>query len=157
MINGIQRGWVPFFYGGLILKFRTVFGAAAVALGLANGAQAQFLTAAEVKPILEMTQDSWVAVRVYEGNDLFYFSHLVVFRCGLEEVFYGLNGAVPSEPLPMEPCYEGSNSPAEMDPVKYPPYMTFPVGSIHSVTLMMLYDDGDIQEVSWERAQIQIQ
>ncbi|MBL1436628.1 MAG: hypothetical protein COB08_010570 [Rhodobacteraceae bacterium] len=134
-----------------------MIGAAVLATGLGNGAQAQFLTAAEVKPILEMTQDSWVAVRVFDGKDLFYFTHLVVFRCGLEDVFYGLNGEVPNLRLPMEPCYEGTSAPAAMDAVKFPPYMTFPVGSIHSVTLMMMYDDGDIQEVSWERAQIQIQ
>lgn len=139
------------------MEFSIIFGAAAVALGLGSGAQAQFLTAGEVKPILEMTQDSWLGVRVYDGHDLLYFTHLVTFRCGLEEVFYGLNGEMPSEALPMEPCDESAPNPSAMDPVKYPPYMTFPVGSIHSVTLMMMYDDGDIQEVTFERAQIQIQ
>jgi len=142
--------------GRLILKFRAILSAAVLATGLGNGAQAQFLTAAEVKPILEMTQANWVGVRVFDGNDLLYFTHLVTFRCGLEEVFYGLNGEVPSTPLPMEPCHEGTAAPSAMDPVMYPPYMTFPAGSVHSVTLMMMYDDGDIQEVSWERAQIQM-
>ncbi len=139
------------------MKIKAIFGAAVLAMGLGNGAQAQFLTAAEVKPILEMTQGNWLGVRVYDGNDLLYFTHLVTFRCGLEEVFYGINGEMPSEALPMEPCHEGTAAPGAMDPVKYPPYMTFPVGSIHSVTLMMMYDDGDIQEVTFERAQIQIQ
>ena len=138
------------------MKFRAILSVAAVALGLGNGAQAQFLSAAEVKPILEMTQGNWVGVRLYDGNDLLYFSHLVTFRCGLEEVFFGLNGEIPSAPLPMEPCHEGTAAPASMDPIKYPPYMTFPAGSVHSVTLMMMYDDGDIQEVTFERAQIQI-
>ncbi|NOR62371.1 MAG: hypothetical protein GQ535_07765 [Rhodobacteraceae bacterium] len=131
-------------------------GAAVLATGLGTGAQAQFLSAAEVKPILEMTQANWLGVRLWEGNDLLYFTHLVTFRCGLEEVFWGINGEVPSEPLPMEPCHEGSAAPGAMDPVKYPPYITFPAGSIHSITLMLMYDDGDIQEVSFERAQIQI-
>ncbi len=139
------------------MKFKAIFGAAVLAAGLGTGAQAQFLTAAEVKPILEMTQASWLGVRVFDGNDLLYFTHLVTFRCGLEEVFYGLNGEMPGMPLPMEPCHEGSAAPGAMDPVKYPPYMTFPAGSVHSVTLMMMYDDGDIQEVTFERAQIQMQ
>jgi len=138
------------------MKMKAIFGAAALAFGLGSGAQAQFLSAAEVKPILEMTQGNWLGVRVYDGNDLLYFTHLVTFRCGLEEVFYGLNGEMPSEPLPMEPCYEGTAAPAAMNPVNFPPYMTFPAGSVHSVTLMMLYDDGDIQEVTFERAQIQM-
>ena len=139
------------------MKFRAFIGGAAIALGLSSGAQAQFMTAAEVKPILEMTQGNWLAVRVYDGQDLLYFTHLVTFRCGLEEVFYGLNGETPSQALPIEPCHEGTAAPAAMDPVQYPPYMTFPVGSIHSISLMMMYDDGDIQEVTFERAQIQIQ
>ena len=138
------------------MKFRAILSAAVLAAGLGSGAQAQFLTAAEVKPILEMTQGNWVAVRLYDGNDLLYFTQLVTFRCGLEEVLYGLNGEVPSQPLPMEPCHEGTAAPGAMDPVKYPPYMTFPAGSIHSVTLKMMYDDGDIQEVTFEREQIQI-
>lgn len=138
------------------MKFKAILGAAVLATGLGTGAQAQFLSAAEVKPILEMTQANWLGVRLWEGNDLLYFTHLVTFRCGLEEVFWGINGEVPSEPLPMEPCHEGSAAPGAMDPVKYPPYITFPAGSIHSITLMLMYDDGDIQEVSFERAQIQI-
>ncbi len=139
------------------MKFRAILGAAAVALGLGGPAQAQFMSAAEVKPILEMTRDNWLAVRVFNGQDLLYFTQLVTFRCGLEEVFYGINGESPDKPLPMEPCYEGTAAPAAMDPAKYPPYVAFPVGSVHSVTLMMLYDDGDIQEATFERAQIQIQ
>lgn len=139
------------------MKFKEIMGAAAMALGLGSGAQAQFMTAAEVKPILEMTQANWLAVRVYNGQDLLYFTHLVTFRCGLEEVFYGLNGETPGQALPMEPCHEGTAAPAAMDAVVYPPYIAFPVGSIHSVTLMVMYDDGDIQEATFERAQIQIQ
>jgi len=57
-----------------------------------------------------------------------------------------------------EACFgnDTAPNPSAMDPVKYPPYMTFPVGSVRSVTLMLMYDDGDIQEVSFERAQIQM-
>ena len=139
------------------MKINTFLSVAAVALGLGSTAQAQFNSAAEVKPILEMTQGNWLGVRVFNGNDLLYFTHLVTFRCGLEEVFYGLNGETPSQPLPMQPCDENAPNPAAMDPVNFPPYMTFPVGSVHSVSLMIMYDDGDIQEATFERAQIQMQ
>jgi len=139
------------------LKTKAILGAAILAAGVGSAAQAQFMTAAEVKPILEMTQANWLAVRVWDGQDLLYFTHLMTFRCGLEEVFYGINGESPDKVLPMEPCYEGTASPASMDPVTHPPYVAFPVGSVHSVNIMMMYDDGDIQEASFERAQIQIQ
>ncbi len=146
-----------FFYGGQALKLKSIIGAAALSVAIGSGAQAQFMTAAEVRPILDATQGSWVAVRVFDGQDLLYFTHLLSFRCGLDAVFYGLNGEPARERLPMEPCYEGTASPSAMDPVNYPPYTAFPVGSVHSVTILMKYDDGGKTEATFQRAQIQIQ
>jgi len=138
------------------MKFRYLIGAALVAAGLANGAQAQFMSAAEVKPILGMTKGNWVAVRAFNGQDLLYFTHLMSFRCGLEEVMYGINGEPASISLPMEPCHEGTSAPMAMDPVAFPPYVAFPAGSVHSVNILMMYDDGDIEEATFERAEIQM-
>ena len=128
-----------------------------VALSVSGGAQAQFMTAAEVKPILDMTQANWVAVRVWEGQDLLYFTHIETFRCGLSGVRYGLNGEAPNTPYGLETCYEGTAAPNAMDPVGHPPYVAFPVGSVHSVTIQMKYDDGSMTEATFQRAQIQIQ
>lgn len=139
------------------MKIKAIIGALAISLAAGTGAKAQFMTAAEVRPILDATQSSWVAVRVYDGQDLLYFTHLLAFRCGLDAVFYGINGEPPRERLPLEPCYEGTASPGAMDPVNYPPYTAFPAGSVHSVTILMKYDDGGKTEATFQRAQIQIQ
>ncbi len=145
------------FYWENVLKIRNFFGALLVASGFASGAQAQFMTAEEVKPILGMTQGSWVAVRVFDGQDLLYFTHLMSFRCGLDGILYGINGETPSNLYAMEPCHEGTAAPSSMDPVQFPLYVSFPVGSVHSVTVMLKYDDGSKEQASFERAQIQIQ
>jgi hypothetical protein len=142
--------------GRMIMIFKAFFGTAAVALGLGSAAQAQFMSAAEVKPILEMTQGNWVGVRVYDGQDLLYFSHLISFRCGMVDIYYGINGDTPDNRYNMEPCYRGTSAPSAMDPVNFPLFVAYPVGSVHSVTVMILFDDGDIQEVTFERAQIQM-
>ena len=140
-----------------ILKFSAFITASALTLGLGNVAHAQLTTAAEVKPILDMTQANWVGVRVWDGQDLLYFSHLEAFRCGLAGVRYGINGAAPNEPYGLEACYEGTAAPNAMNPAEHPPYMAFPVGSVHSVTIQIKFDDGSISEARFERAQIQIQ
>jgi len=139
------------------MKFKSFLGAVIVALGFGGGAQAQFMTAAEVKPILDMTQPDWVAVRVFDGQDLLYFTHIEAFRCGLAGVRYGINGAAANTPYALEACYEGTANPNAMDPVAHPPYVSFPVGSVHTVTIQIKYDDGSITEANFARAQIQTQ
>ena len=138
------------------MKIRAILSAVALSMSLGSGAQAQFMTAEEVKPILGMTQGSWVAVRVFEGQDLLYFTHLMSFRCGLEGILYGVNGETPSNLYAMEPCHEGTAAPSAMDPIQFPLYVSFPVGSVHSVTIMLKYDDGSKEQATFQRAQIQI-
>lgn len=139
------------------MTIRAILSAAILAAGFGSTAQAQFMSAEEVKPILGMTQSSWVAVRVWDGNDLLYFTHLLTFRCGLEGILYGLNGETPSNLYAMEPCHEGTASPSSMDIDQYPVYVVLPAGSVHSVTIMLKYDDGSKEVATFERAQIQIQ
>lgn len=114
----------------------------------------QFTTAVEVRPILEMTQGQWIALRDYDGKDLLYFTQLLSWRCGLWEIRYGINGAPASEVLPLEPCHDGTASPNALTSVDYPIYLEFPAGSIASVTVAITYDDGTTAEATFDRAQV---
>lgn len=117
-------------------------------------ATGQFTTAVEVKPILDMTQGSWIAVRDYEGQDLLYFTHLLAWRCGLWEIRYGINGAPATEELAMEPCHTATSSPNAITDVDYPIYLSFPSGSIQTVTVQITYDDGSVANARYSREQI---
>jgi hypothetical protein len=114
-----------------------------------------YTTAAEVKPILTATKPAWIAVRAYEGQDLLYFTNLLAWRCGVESVAYGINGAAPETPLPMEPCYETEAAPnaLKMDQGVLV-YVTLPLESVQTVTVLVTYDDGSTETAAYERAAV---
>ena len=121
---------------------------AAALLAAAAPAAAQFSTAAEVKPILQMTRGNWIAVREFNGQDLLYFSHLEVYRCGLQQIRYVINDGKP-EVWETEPC-EGDQTFSEIGPDRLP-YAVFPPGSIQTVRIELTYDDGTVETVTFDR------
>ncbi len=123
----------------------------------AQDATGKFLNATEVRPILDATKASWVAVRLYEGQDLLYFTNLLSWRCGLWEIRYGINGAPADQVLEMEPCHLETTQPgAVTDPVGFPIYLTFAPDSVQSVTVEIDYDDGTTDVATFERGGILI-
>lgn len=123
----------------------------------ATAAQAQgFTTAAEVRPIIEAQRATWVGVREYNGQDLLYFTALMAWRCGLSEIRYGLNGASPVVPVPMEPCHEGTAAPNAMTDPTLLPYIALPLKSVDLVSVEIVYDDGQTSMIAVPRAAVQI-
>lgn len=126
----------------------------ALALVWAGVAVAQnFTTAAEVKPILDLTKDSWIAVREWEGNDLIYFTHLESWRCGLTKIEYSVNGGAVMQHEP-EPCYEFEAQPNVLKIPDHWPYVSLPFQSVQTVDVTVTYDDGTTQTVAFERAKV---
>ena len=115
----------------------------------------QFTTADEVKPILEMTKGNWVALRKYNGNDLVYFTHLMSFRCGLDKISYGINGATETE-LPLEKCNTEYQQPNVMLDQSILPYITLPLGSVKSIAVTVTYDDGVTQSETIDASKVLI-
>jgi hypothetical protein len=114
-----------------------------------------FTTAAEVKPILSATKPQWIAVREYDGKDLLYFTNLLAWRCGVETVSYGLNGAAPDVPLVIEPCYDTEAQPnaLKMDQGVMP-FVSHDLASIQTVTVLVTFDDGSIETGEYVRAAV---
>lgn len=122
---------------------------------LAPAALAQnFTTAAEVKAILSATKPQWIAVREYDGRDLLYFTNLLAWRCGVEKVSYGVNGAAPETALTMEPCYEADAQPNALKVEDILPYVSLDLGSVQTVKVLVTFDDGSTEEGSYERAKV---
>lgn len=117
----------------------------------------QFTTATEVRPILDATSGSWVAVRNYEGQDLVYFTQLLAWRCGIWDISYGINGSPTDNVFPMEPCHENTNSPnALTDVANFLPYITLAENSVQSLSVRITLDDGSVLTQSYDRPAIQM-
>lgn len=110
-----------------------------------------FTTAAEVRPLLTATRASWVAVREYDGNDLLYFTNLLAWRCGVDSIRYSVNGGG-EQSFPMEPCYEGEAVPNAIKGADI--YVTLPPGTVNSVSVTLVFDDGTRDSAQFERQSI---
>lgn len=120
-------------------------------------ATGQFTTALEVRPILGMTKSNWVGVREFDGQDLVYFSHLLAWRCGLWDIRYGINGAPADTVVAMEPCHEEFAQPNVMtDVATFPPYVAFPLASVDSIYIEIVFDDGTSDFAQFDRDAVRI-
>ncbi|SMX49532.1 hypothetical protein [Maliponia aquimaris] len=113
-------------------------------------ATGRFLTALEIKPIMEATRANWIAVREYDGQDLVYVTHVWSWRCGLVALHIGINGADP-EPWPLPACHEDTNAPNAILDGDGLPYRSFPLGAIDTVTVELVYDDLTTERVTFNR------
>ena len=110
---------------------------------------------ADARALLALSRDSWAMVRPYEGRDYLYFAGTLTYRCGLQSVRYGLNGAKADTVVPMEPCHTGTMEPnAMLDMTKLPPYLTLPPGTVRSVAVELTYLDRTTETVTYDRLQI---
>ncbi len=140
-----------------MMKSQTVLGGVLASVFLAasvGGATAdQFTTADEVRPILEATKGNWVALREYDGQDLLYFTHLLAWRCGLDGISYQVNGG-DRQAFDAEPCYEGEAQPNAIKATDVLPFVRFDLKSVNTVDVQLTYDDGQVVDVQFERANI---
>ncbi len=123
---------------------------------LAIPATAQdFTTSAGVKPILDLIKAQWIAIRPYDGKDYLYFSTLLVYRCGIEQISFAYNGG-PFQPLDHEPCYRDEANPSALKVETHLPYVVAPLDSLQTIAIQLSFDDGTIMTQSYDRKAIQI-
>ncbi|WP_298819350.1 hypothetical protein [uncultured Roseibium sp.] len=117
-----------------------LFSAALCILPLAAGlpAKAQGMPPEQIKQILDVTKTSWVAFRDWEGQDLIYFTHLEAWKCGIDYVFFGLNGGPLEEVWELDEC-DPDNPNAVL---KDKPYLELPDGSVQSISVQLVFPDG---------------
>lgn len=112
----------------------------------------KFTIAAEIRPIIEATRGNCVAVREYEGQDLLYLTHLLSWRCGMHQVWVGVNGNS-MEVWPMPPCQTDTASPNAIT-IDAVIYKSFGLGEIESIAVEILYDDLGTAEEPFGRKEV---
>lgn len=116
-------------------------------------ATGKFLTALEIRPIMEATKSNWVAVREWEGQDLVYFTHILSWRCGLHSIHYAINGGEERR-FEAEPCHVDTNTPNALAVEAFLPYIALPPNSVQQVSVRLVYDDATETEASYDRADV---
>ncbi|QBF32417.1 hypothetical protein CFI11_14510 [Thalassococcus sp. S3] len=109
----------------------------------------RFTTATEVKPILSATKASWISTREWEGQDLIYVTQLWSWRCGLLQMQVSVNGG-PMQIWPMPPCHIDQQAPNAILESDGLPYAAFPLGSVQSVDVMLVFDDLSTDTASYD-------
>lgn len=112
-----------------------------------------FTTAVEVKPILDATKGSWVAVREYDGKDLLYITHLWSWRCGLAAVAISVNDE-PMQNWPLPACHAQTATPNAILQEDGLPYLSMRLGSVEKITIQVVYDDLTMDIARFQRSKV---
>jgi hypothetical protein len=94
------------------------------------------------RKILDMTANSWLSFRDYNGL-LVYYTHLMSYRCAIREARIGIDSAVPDKVLKLPPCDPRDPSVIPHDAqlsMKLPP-------ATKSVSVELTFKDGSVSEI----------
>ena len=97
----------------------------------------------QIKQVLNMTKNSWVSFRDFNGKQLIYFTHLESYTCGIKQVRYSINTDALDKTWELHTCNP-------KDPLKITKeiiYMTLPLGTAKSVAVQVTFTDGSESDV----------
>ena len=97
----------------------------------------------QMKKILNMTQNSWVSFRDFNGKQLIYFTHLEAYTCGIKEVHYSLNSNDLDKVWELQACPSEGISSIKKELI----YLILPLGTAKSIAVQLLFVDGTKSEV----------
>ncbi|MEA1952907.1 MAG: hypothetical protein U9O24_00755 [Campylobacterota bacterium] len=92
----------------------------------------------QMKQILNITQNSWVSFRDFNGKQLIYFTHLESYTCGIKEVHYSINSDDLNKTWELQPC----DSKNPMAITKELIYLTMPLDTAKSIAVQITFIDG---------------
>lgn len=97
----------------------------------------------QVKQILNMTKDSWVAFRDFNGKQLIYFTHLESYTCGIKAVHYSINSDALDKNWKLQPCNPKNPNAIAKNII----YLTLPLGTAKSIAVKVTFADSSNSEI----------
>jgi uncharacterized caspase-like protein len=94
------------------------------------------------RKMLDLTRNSWVAFRDFNGRVLVYFTPLLSSRCAIQKVSYGINSRATPSTFPMPPC-----NPKEPYSVGNGRIYIEAPGDSRFMTVQLTFKDGSKSEV----------
>lgn len=98
---------------------------------------------AQMKPILNMTKNSWVSFRDFNGKQLIYFTHLESYKCGIKSVHYSINSEKLDKVWELEACNLKNPLAVTKDDI----YLSLPLNTAKSISVKLIFSDGSESEV----------
>ena len=104
--------------------------------------------------IHQAIKDQILSFKEEGEQDYIYFTAILGWRCGVQELYYGLNDELPVNRFPMEPCNRDLRQPntSKFRDLTYPFFITVPKGTAQKVKLRVIYEDGNSATFESERA-----
>ena len=97
----------------------------------------------QMKQILNMTQNSWVSFRDFNGKQLIYFTHLESYTCGIKEVRYSINSDDLDKVWELQPCDTKNPMAITKDII----YLTMPLDTAKSIAVEVTFADGTKSDI----------
>jgi len=97
----------------------------------------------QMKPILNMTKNSWVSFRDFNGKQLIYFTHLESYKCGIQSVHYSINSDKLDKVWELEACNPKNPLAVTKDDI----YLSLPLNTAKSISVKLIFIDGSESEV----------
>ena len=98
----------------------------------------------QVKNILNLTRDSWISFREFNGQQLIYFTQVITWKCGIREIRYSINGDDLSERFPVPKCDPLlPNNVGQNDKI----YLRAKLDAVKSVAVQLAFDDETVSDI----------
>lgn len=124
-----------------MIKITTLAAAAIILTLLTSTAHA--MPPEQIKPVLNMTKNSWISFRDFNGKQLIYFTHLESYTCGIKQVRYSINSDALDQTWELQPC--DPNNPLKI--TKELIYLTLPLGTAKSIAVKLTFTDDSESEI----------